>query len=88
MYEDNKSTIKIINSKIPTNRTRHMEIRFFAIQGWKDERSIEMKHIPGILNPSDTMTKKSKMGSPHPTCPTDDGTLPYFVSISRDTHIV
>ena len=57
LYEDNESTIKIINSKIPTNRTRHMEIRFFAIQGWKDEGSIEMKHIPGILNPSDAMTK-------------------------------
>ena len=57
LYEDNESTIKIINNKIPTSRTRHCEIRFFAIQGWKEEGSIDMKHIPGILNPSDSLTK-------------------------------
>ena len=35
IYEDNASAIDIVNSQKPTERTRHMEIRFFAIQDWK-----------------------------------------------------
>ena len=34
-----------------------MALRFFAIQDWREEGDIIMKHIPGILNPSDNMTK-------------------------------
>ena len=47
----------MINNNIPTPRTGHMELRFFAIQDWVDDRTIIMQHIKGILNPSDAMTK-------------------------------
>ena len=57
IYEDNKSAIKIINNNIPTPHTRHLELQFFAIQDWVDDGTIIMKHIKGILNPSDAMTK-------------------------------
>ena len=34
-----------------------MALRFFSIQDWREARDIIMKHIPGVLNPSDDMTK-------------------------------
>jgi len=55
MCEDNKPTIDIIASQKPTERTRHIDIRFFAIQDWTDD--ISLSHIPGIINPSDDLTK-------------------------------
>ena len=57
IYEDNASAIDIVNSQKPTERTRHMEIRYFAIQDWKQNNEILLLHIPGIINPSDDLTK-------------------------------
>jgi len=57
IYCDNESAIKMINARVPTERSRHIDIQHFAIQDWKDEGDIVMRHIPGILNPSDDMTK-------------------------------
>jgi len=47
----------MINSQIPTERSRHIDIQYFAIQTWKENGDIIMHHIPGILNPSDDLTK-------------------------------
>ena len=57
LYEDNSSAIQMVNAKKPTNRSRHIDIRFFAIQMWKERGFLVLKHIPGIINPSDAMTK-------------------------------
>eukprot|EP00980_Cylindrotheca_fusiformis_P025376 scaffold13535_cov117-Cylindrotheca_fusiformis.AAC.2 len=57
LHCDNQSAIKMINARIPTTRSRHISIQFFAIQDWKDSGDIIMLHIPGILNPSDDLTK-------------------------------
>ena len=57
IYEDNQSAIEIINANKPTGRSRHIDIRFFAIQGWKEDGHITMKHIPGVINPADDLTK-------------------------------
>ena len=57
IYEDNKSAIDIVNSNKPTERSRHIDIWFFAIQDWKARGDIVMKHIPGVINPSDDLTK-------------------------------
>ena len=46
----------MINARIPTDRSRHILIQFFAIQDWKDAGDI-MRHIPGIINPFDDLTK-------------------------------
>ena len=55
IYEDNKPTIDIIASQKPTERTRHIDIRYFAIQDWTND--ISLHHIPGVINPSDDLTK-------------------------------
>ena len=57
IYEDNKSAITIVNSRKPTERSRHIDIRFFAIQDWKARGDIELFHIPGVINPADDLTK-------------------------------
>jgi hypothetical protein len=58
IFIDNLSALKIINDNTsPTDRTRHMDLRFFAIQDWREAGDIVMSHIAGILNPSDDLTK-------------------------------
>ena len=58
IYINNQSALKIINdNQSPTVRTRHMDIRYFCIQDWKENGDILMHHIPGIINPSDDLTK-------------------------------
>ena len=58
IYIDNEPALKIINENTaPTDRTRHMAIRFFALQDWRLDGDIIMIHIPGILNVSDNLTK-------------------------------
>ena len=58
VYIDNLSALKIINDNTsPTERTRHMDIRFFALQDWKEDEDIIMVHIKGTLNSSDDLTK-------------------------------
>jgi hypothetical protein len=57
IYEDNKPTIDIVNSGKPTQRSRHIDIRFFAIQDWRRNGDITMNHIPGVINPADDLTK-------------------------------
>jgi len=57
IYEDNMSAIKMINARVPTERSRHIDIQHFAIQDWKEAGDIVMRHIPGIINPADDLTK-------------------------------
>ena len=58
IYIDNKSALNIINdNQAPTAQTRHLDIRYFALQDLKLDCDIVMVHIPGIVNPSDDLTK-------------------------------
>jgi hypothetical protein len=57
IYEDNMSAIKMINARVPTDRSRHIDIQHFAIQDWKEQGHIVMHHIPGVINPADDLTK-------------------------------
>ena len=58
IYIDNISALQIINDNTsPTERTCHIDIRYFAIQDWRENQDILMFHIPGVVNPSDGLTK-------------------------------
>ena len=57
IYEDNRAAILMINNKVPTSRSRHIDIQHFAIQEWRGNGGIVMKHIPGIICPPDGLTK-------------------------------
>ena len=58
IHIDNLSALQIIiNNTSCTSQTRHLDIRYFAIQDWREAGDIIMEHIPGVLNPSNDMTK-------------------------------
>ena len=58
IHIDNMSALQIINNNIsPTEQTRHLDIRYFAIQDWRETGDIIMEHIPGILNPNNNRAK-------------------------------
>ena len=54
---DNQSAINMANGRVPTERSRHVDIQHFAIQDWKEAGDIIMSFVPGIVNPSDDLTK-------------------------------
>ena len=57
MYIDNQAALAMINESRPTTRARHIEIQHFAVQEWRKAEDIIMKHLPGIMNCSDGLTK-------------------------------
>ena len=57
VYEDNDATIKIVNTNRPTPRSRHIAIRYFGLQQWRELGEIALHHIAGIINPADALTK-------------------------------
>jgi len=57
IYKDNDSAIKIVNHSQPTDRSRHVEIRYFALQHWQLMKDIILIHLPGVMNPVDMLTK-------------------------------
>jgi hypothetical protein len=57
MLEDNKSTIKMVNADCHTERSRHIDIQYFALQDWKKAGHLVLHKIKGTINPSDALTK-------------------------------
>jgi len=57
IYEDNDSAIKIVKHSQPTDRSRHVKIRYFALQHWRLMKDIILIHLPGFVNPVDMLTK-------------------------------
>jgi len=55
--KDNDFAIKIVNHSRPNDRSRHTEIRFFALQHWRILRDIVLVHLPGVVNPADMLAK-------------------------------
>ena len=57
IYIDNEAALHMINERRPTPRACHVEVQHFAIQEWRDAGDIIMNHLPGVINPSDGLTK-------------------------------
>ena len=57
LYEDNAGALFMGNAGQPTKRTRHMDIRTFALQEWIERDLIVMRAIATADNYSDAMTK-------------------------------
>jgi hypothetical protein len=57
IFENNESTIKMVNASRPATRSRHIDIQAFTIQDWKQAGDFLLHHIPGIINPADYLTK-------------------------------
>jgi len=57
MCKDNDSAIKIVNHSRPADRSCHVEIRYLGLQHWQLMKDIILIHLPGVVNPSDMLTK-------------------------------
>ena len=57
LYINNKAAIAMVNEDRPTLRARHIDIQHFAIQEWRKQAIISLRHIAGVLNPADAATK-------------------------------
>ena len=56
IYGDNVACCHLANSGKPTERARHIDIQYFAIQEWTARKIISLDHIPGRINFSDALT--------------------------------
>jgi len=54
---ENQSAINMINARVPSELSCHIDVQHFAIQDWKDSGAIVMEFIPGVINPLDDLTK-------------------------------
>ena len=57
LYKDNQGALLMAEARKPTKRTRHMDIKHFAIQQWVERNLIQFKRISTHDNTADAMTK-------------------------------
>jgi KUP system potassium uptake protein len=56
-YEDNDGCTSMGNAQKPTPRTRHIDIKYFALCDWIKRDLIILERIDTSINPSDHLTK-------------------------------
>jgi hypothetical protein len=54
---DNQGALKITNAQQPSKRTRHVEIKEFAVQHWVEDERIVYEDVITTHNPSDSLSK-------------------------------
>jgi hypothetical protein len=64
LYEDNKAATNMVNANRFTARSRHTDIRHFAIQEWRQLGGMKLPHIPGVSQqPSDWSDQTTRFDS-------------------------
>ena len=57
-YEDNDACTAMANSQKPTNRTRHIDIKYHVICEWVERDLIKLERVDTTLNMADHFTKQ------------------------------
>jgi hypothetical protein len=57
IYVDNLAAIMMANAGKPTERSRHIDVQYFALLQWVKNGDVLLMHIPGNTNPSNALTK-------------------------------
>ena len=57
LFIDNTGAVFMMDAGAPTKRTRHVDIRYFALLEWSDSGQLKAEPIPTDANISDSMTK-------------------------------
>ena len=57
LFEDNNGALLMANAQQPTKRTRHIDIKHFALLDWVEQDMIILEDIPTSENVADSMTK-------------------------------
>ena len=56
-YEDNQGCLHMTQSQKPTKRTRHIDMRYFAVLDWVEQDLLSVKKISTHDNSADVLTK-------------------------------
>jgi hypothetical protein len=56
-YDDSDAATAMANAQKQTTRTRHMDIRYFALSDWVERDLILLEQIHTSINESDHLTK-------------------------------
>ena len=62
VYEDNQGCLHMTQSQKPTKRTRHVDMRYFAVLDWVEQDLLSVKKISTHDNSTDVLTKS--LGQP------------------------
>ena len=57
LYEDNQGALLMAQAGQPTKRTKHIDVKHFAIQSWVEQDLIAFKRIATSDNSADVLTK-------------------------------
>ena len=57
LFEDNTGALLMANAQQPTRRTRHIEIKHFALLDWVEQDLLTLQSISTHDNAADAMTK-------------------------------
>jgi Reverse transcriptase (RNA-dependent DNA polymerase) len=57
MLVDNRGALYMVDSQAPTKRTRHVDIRYFALLQWQKDKHLLVIPVPTADNISDSLTK-------------------------------
>ena len=55
--EDRMAATFMANNQRPTDKTKRIVIQCLALQEWVRKKQVVLKHTPGIINPSENITK-------------------------------
>ena len=58
LYEDNDAATAMANANKPTPRTRHMDIRYFALTEWVERDLIALERVDTTMNLADHFSKQ------------------------------
>ena len=59
LFEDNRGALLMAQQRQPTKRTRHMEVKYFAVSDWVEKDLITVTTIPTAENVADVFTKQT-----------------------------
>ncbi len=65
LYEDNDACTTTANAQKQTPRTRHMDMKYFALSEWVERNLMLLEHIDTSINLSDHFTKSLQMNLFH-----------------------
>ena len=85
LHIDNAGAVFMVSAQAPTKRTRHVDIRYFALLDWSTTKRLLAVNIPTAKNPSDALTKAVGRTKFHQHADTYMGRIPPMYCTNPET---
>jgi hypothetical protein len=85
LYENNDAAVVMANAKRPTERSRHVDIKHFALQQLVHNNDVLLEHVRGAITPSEALAKALEWILHHRNCSRVMGMMgsPYTTTSGR-----